>query len=365
MQKQLRKPSNWQDFETLCEILWGEIWNYPEIKKNGRSGQNQNGIDIIGKLNGDYIGIQCKGKDESLGSKLSKAEIDLEVEKAITFKPALKKMYFATTADKDVLIEEYVRLKDEENQKKGLFEIHLFSWGDISGLIDRNKKTHDFYVKSQQYQTNYSADFGFKEGIQIVTSIKRIKHIRSYRHKPIEQPELPKLLKHLFDPKLNNLINTIQKTNAFRHNRVNQSFINFSLCLNNYGSSPITDYKIEVEFKEGIIDLKFDNVYEREIPRFDETNFRIKKVEQFKWQINPRRNVLVPEDKEIYNSFSIRPTGDEGTIHLHWKLLSSQLTKEGKLSIVYKSDNYIERKYEIISTDLPERDEINYIDYFE
>lgn len=25
-QTQLKKPSNWQDFEKLCKLLWGEIW---------------------------------------------------------------------------------------------------------------------------------------------------------------------------------------------------------------------------------------------------------------------------------------------------------------------------------------------------
>ncbi len=29
----LRRPSNWQDFESLCKKLWGEIWNCPEIQK--------------------------------------------------------------------------------------------------------------------------------------------------------------------------------------------------------------------------------------------------------------------------------------------------------------------------------------------
>lgn len=23
---QLNKPSNWQDFEKLCKLLWGEMW---------------------------------------------------------------------------------------------------------------------------------------------------------------------------------------------------------------------------------------------------------------------------------------------------------------------------------------------------
>ena len=63
--KTLRKPKNWQDFETLCKKLWGEIWQCPEIQKNGRLGQNQNGVDIYGKPKGEdeYYGIQCKGKE--------------------------------------------------------------------------------------------------------------------------------------------------------------------------------------------------------------------------------------------------------------------------------------------------------------
>ncbi|MES2380631.1 MAG: hypothetical protein V4538_06305 [Bacteroidota bacterium] len=36
--KLLRRPANWQDFESLCKMLWGELWKCPdEIKKNGRT----------------------------------------------------------------------------------------------------------------------------------------------------------------------------------------------------------------------------------------------------------------------------------------------------------------------------------------
>lgn len=62
---QIRKPSNWQDFEKLCKKLWGEIWECPDtIQCNGRSGQNQSGVDIYGKPKNEtgYYGIQCKGR---------------------------------------------------------------------------------------------------------------------------------------------------------------------------------------------------------------------------------------------------------------------------------------------------------------
>ena len=44
---QIQKPANWQDFETLCMKLWGRIWDCADtIKKNGRAGQKQYGVDI-------------------------------------------------------------------------------------------------------------------------------------------------------------------------------------------------------------------------------------------------------------------------------------------------------------------------------
>ena len=59
--KTLRKPSNWQDFEKLCWMLWREEWQCQDLIKNGRNGQNQHGVDLSGQKNGEteYSGIQC------------------------------------------------------------------------------------------------------------------------------------------------------------------------------------------------------------------------------------------------------------------------------------------------------------------
>ena len=68
---QIRKPENWQDFEKLCKKLWGEIWNCPDtIKRNGRLGQSQRGVDVYGIPKGEshYYGIQCKGKNDYTNS---------------------------------------------------------------------------------------------------------------------------------------------------------------------------------------------------------------------------------------------------------------------------------------------------------
>ena len=72
---QIKKPSNWQDFEKLCKLLWGEVWCCEDtIKRHGRQGQNQHGVDVyayVDKYNG-YCGIQCKGKDDYTMQRLLK-----------------------------------------------------------------------------------------------------------------------------------------------------------------------------------------------------------------------------------------------------------------------------------------------------
>lgn len=127
---QIRKPENWQDFEKLCKKLWGEVWECSDtIQRNGRIGQPQHGVDIYGIPKGEceYYGIQCKGKDDYAQSILTTEEIDNEIKKALLFKPALKRLIFATTANKDVKTEEYIRIKNIENKRNGLFEVYLSS----------------------------------------------------------------------------------------------------------------------------------------------------------------------------------------------------------------------------------------------
>ena len=152
---QIRPPENWQDFELLCKKLWGEIWKCSNtIKRNGRSGQKQCGVDIYGTPNGgiEYYGIQCKGKDNR--AQLTTKEIDDEITKAKNFKPTLKAFYFATTAVKDAIIEEYIREKNIESITNGGFAIDIFSWEDIVDLLKERRSTYNWYINNCQYADN-------------------------------------------------------------------------------------------------------------------------------------------------------------------------------------------------------------------
>ncbi|WP_281228074.1 hypothetical protein [Flavobacterium aquiphilum] len=164
MKKQLPKPEYWQDFEDLCKNLWGQLWGIPlKIKKNGRSGQSQDGVDIYGVPKGqiDFWGIQCKGKDSYTNAELTVKEINVEVERAKNFKPKLAVFIIATTSNKDVKIEEYIRLLNIEHLQNDLFEVLLFYWEDIVDEILKRKTVLDYYLNT----VNYNQGHGF--GISI------------------------------------------------------------------------------------------------------------------------------------------------------------------------------------------------------
>lgn len=152
---QIMKPKNWQDFEKLCKLLWGEIWNCSDsIKLHGRQGQAQHGVDVYAYVEkyGGYCGIQCKGKDDYANAQLTEAEIDNEIDKAKTFSPKLKRFIFTTTANKDAVIEQYIRQKDIECIELGLFHIDVFSWEDIVDLLERERTVYNWYLNNCQFK---------------------------------------------------------------------------------------------------------------------------------------------------------------------------------------------------------------------
>lgn len=144
---QIHPPSNWQDFESLCWDLWREIWEDPNIIKNGRRGQNQDGVDICGRPKNPKLlgGIQCKCKDGILSKSLTESDVKEEVERAKNFEPKLSQFIIATTAPKDAKIEEYARKITEDHVKKGLFSVHIMGWEDIKERLDDFPRVRDKY----------------------------------------------------------------------------------------------------------------------------------------------------------------------------------------------------------------------------
>lgn len=146
MKYKLPIPQNWQDFESLCLVLWKEFWNDINAQKNGRSGQSQNGIDVFGTpiYSGKFSGVQCKDKDGLLGSVLTKSELKKECQKALKFVPAIDSFTMATTSYRDANLQKYA---NELSLNTGIpFSVHVWSWNDIEEeIVSRPEIFNDYF----------------------------------------------------------------------------------------------------------------------------------------------------------------------------------------------------------------------------
>ncbi len=337
--KTLARPENWQDFESLCKKLWGEIWQCQEIKKNGRAGQEQNGVDVYGiPIREDaYYGIQCKGKDEYTNKQLTIKEIDEEIEKALEFKPKLKKFYFATKALKDSKIESYIREKNLENRKLELFEVHLFSWEDIVDLIFENKATYDYYVKSINFKNNFSVTVTFQNNEkEIKVKPKFLREIIHYKQNTIT--EYPSS-KHIFSDLIPKHEKSYAIPNIIGNSRaeINYSFFRLAFKIYNSGISPIEDYKLLIDIDKNISELADSNIstsgYGMLIRggQLNRDTFVDKESKTVK--VIPVDSILVGEDTFVTDEIFIKPVPKNYVLNITWKLISKDFKDQGELSI--------------------------------
>lgn len=338
----LRKPAYWQQFEDLCKRLWGEVWQCPEIKKNGRSGQTQHGVDVYGvpKEEQAYCGIQCKGKDDYADSVLTPDEIDTEIVKALLFSPPLKKFYFATTANKDASIEAYVRAKDIESRASGGFEIHLFCWEDIVDLIDQHRSTHDWYVRNIDHTALREVEVTFEEG----ETHKAYRPLLLRNHVTYEylEPDLgPSSLMYGSPAKeqRNTRIDIETEPQPDRyfingHSRRKGSCV-FLLRITNTGPSVIEHFKLEFDIvSKGLrcdtvnkatsfADSLQAHTYDTWIDK-DGSNGLFK----------PRQERLVQKDTCLSDALCVLPTvEEEQEARIVWRLLSQDFNAEGELHL--------------------------------
>ncbi len=244
MKKTIRKPINWQDFEDLCKVLWGEIWAVQDkIKKNGRLGQSQAGVDIyaVPKNKIKYSGIQCKGKDDYSNAILSEKEIDAEIEKAKSFKPELEVFIFATSANKDAAIEQYVREKDVESRLNGGFEILLYCWEDIADLIEMYRETFNYYVLKNQFKSNYEIEITFGNGTNEFLIRPKFKRIVS-KYKLSKPSKFPNHFGNLKGANFSPHTSWMMSENK----NVNCSWNTFTINFKNNGSEVLEDYKLYI-----------------------------------------------------------------------------------------------------------------------
>lgn len=374
---QINKPQNWQDFESLCKLLWGKIWDCSDtIMKNGRQGQNQCGVDVYAyvKKYGGYCGIQCKGKDDYSDSSLTEKEIDKVISKARDFKPKLKRLIFATTANKDAKIETYIRGKNIESINNDGFEIYLQSWEDIVEQICKYQEVRNWYVNNCQYidSTRVDVTLNGKDSITIhpqyvktITKhiLKRISTINDSNYNPFT------LNYPLFDisqqfNKTQEIINSIKYTNDILNGKCkyDKRWCTIEFEILNSGDTVIRNMKMYIGFKSETVEKISDKFHYLDDWRIDpaiiahENSRRDASRELFQKHqniIEYRSNsvVFVQGDKTHFK-IGLLPANGVTAIPVYWRFLSEDYSKTGELTI--KVEPYYEEVIKTTEVDNPE-----------
>lgn len=355
----LRKPENWQDFESLCLLLWREEWKSEDIKKNGRNGQAQNGVDICGHRDGEneYSGIQCKCKP---GNKaLTTNEIDNEIDNAQAFKPALKRLVFATTSDKDAALEEYVRIKDEENRKNGLFTIDIKSWQDIVDMLERNKLVLNTYmdIVADDYAVTITFDDGRDEKV-IRPKWSRVYYMEpTPKEEPVEAAPKPNY-NVLFGGVVSQLQHIAELADTFNRPvmatakivkgtmKTNHTYCHLRFMVVNQGRTPIDDYKIIFHFNNQDVRFVYDNVEKK--MSFPEINYNLMRDITLEngHGVTMYGKSIIPGDYVMSDDFYIHLPNETEEVNIYWRLLSRHYSEEGKLRLMVEKEYKEEVEYD-------------------
>jgi len=121
------KPKSEDEFEDIVVDFLRIHWKDPHATRNGRRGQRQDGVDIVGHppwLKGKTAGAQCKNI-----ASVTLPMVVAEVEKAKRFKGGLGEFLFITAADRDAALQSKVR--EHFKTLAPPFHVEVIFWPDV------------------------------------------------------------------------------------------------------------------------------------------------------------------------------------------------------------------------------------------
>lgn len=141
----LPKPDRWIDFEAnVCE-LFKLVLDDPNTQLNGRSGQSQNGVDVVGRREKKYwVGIQCKHKKND--TDVTETELRAEVENAQGFRPKLSEFILITNSPRDAKIQQVARVvTDELSNSESGFSVAVWGWDDVCEQVNKYPAVRKYF----------------------------------------------------------------------------------------------------------------------------------------------------------------------------------------------------------------------------
>lgn len=134
----IRIPKDDKEFEINTVVLFRELLNDPNVKRLGRNGQAQYGIDVIGKRDGDpkkIVGVQCKLKGPK--EALTEDEVRVEVAKALKFSQPLSEYYIVNSGPNDTKLDALaLKLSRQGKAKRINLRIEIWGWETLTERIN-------------------------------------------------------------------------------------------------------------------------------------------------------------------------------------------------------------------------------------
>src|ERR1043166_9682753 len=143
----IRPPEHETEFEKNCVILFCELVNDRNVKRLGRRGQKQYGIDLIGHRDRratQPVGVQCKLKTRS--QKLTAKEVRTEVKSALAYRPKLVEFYIVTTSGDDRKLDQLASTLAQEQAALGrAISITVWGWNTLEEKINLSEAAKEAF----------------------------------------------------------------------------------------------------------------------------------------------------------------------------------------------------------------------------
>jgi hypothetical protein len=130
-----RTPKTDDDFEEFSLALMREYLKLPGLKRYGRRGQRQRGIDLIDlESQPPLIAVQCKAED--IEAVYPEKRLRAEVDKALTALFKLKRFIILSTSKTSTELQTAISQINAAHMEIGQFIVEFKGWDEIERLLD-------------------------------------------------------------------------------------------------------------------------------------------------------------------------------------------------------------------------------------
>lgn len=148
--RRFSRPANEADFESWCAIICREMYDTNDLRKFGRRGQKQDGIDLLGSLpDGKVIGIQCKMRNDR---PLTLNDIKTDLDKLNAFELPISRFVYATTSSRNTQLHQFVIARNQESKRGRKCQLEILFWEDIEEWLSCHG---DLVLKISDAQIEY------------------------------------------------------------------------------------------------------------------------------------------------------------------------------------------------------------------